>query len=44
MIIEELGNEYLSVMNKNLRHSGIDIIEDVPWEHISVSSTKPGKI
>jgi hypothetical protein len=31
MIIEELGNECLSVMNKDLRHSGIDIIEDVPW-------------
>jgi len=31
MIIEKLGNECLSVMNMNLRHSGIDIIEDVPW-------------
>ena len=31
MIAEELGNEFLSVMNKNLRHSGIDIIGDVPW-------------
>ena len=31
MIIEELRNECLSVMNMNLRHSGIDIIEDVPW-------------
>jgi PAS domain S-box-containing protein len=31
MIIEELGNEFLSVMNMNLRHSGIDIIGDVPW-------------
>ncbi len=31
MIIEELGNDYLSVMNKNLRYSGIDIIEDMPW-------------
>jgi len=31
MIIEELRNECLSVMNMNLRHSGIDIIEDVSW-------------
>jgi PAS domain S-box-containing protein len=31
MIIEKLGNECLSVMNMNLRHSGIGIIEDVPW-------------
>jgi PAS domain S-box-containing protein len=31
MIIEELGNECLSVMNKKLRHSGIDIIGDAPW-------------
>ena len=31
MIIEELGNECLSVTNMNLRHSGIDIIEAVPW-------------
>ena len=31
MIIEELGNECLSVMNTKLRHSGIDIIGDAPW-------------
>ena len=31
MVIEERGNEFLSIMNMNLRHSGIDIIEDVPW-------------
>jgi hypothetical protein len=31
IIIEELGNECLSVMNMNLRHSGIAIIGDVPW-------------
>jgi PAS domain S-box-containing protein len=32
MIIEEWGNECLSVMNDSIRHSGIDIIGDVPWE------------
>src|SRR5208283_3490061 len=31
MTMQELGNEFLSVMNMNLRHSGIDIIADVPW-------------
>jgi PAS domain S-box-containing protein len=31
MIIEELGNEYRSVMNDSIRHSGIDIIGDAPW-------------
>src|SRR5208283_906584 len=31
MTMQELGNEFLSVINMNLRHSGIDIIADVPW-------------
>ena len=29
--MQEFGNECLQVMNMNLRHSGIDIIGDVPW-------------
>jgi len=31
MLVEESGNECLAVMNKSLRHSGIDTVEDVPW-------------
>ena len=27
----ELGNEYLSLMSENMRHSGIDIIGNMPW-------------
>ena len=31
MPIKELENGCLSATNKNMRHSGIDIIDDVPW-------------